>query len=199
MYATVEAASLAVIGSGGHGREVAFSINRAHPGALRGIYDDAQPDASLMERVGARWLGAVPEQIDGPTYVGIGNPGVRERLAERVRATTPALVDPSAVVGDDVELGDAAIVFPLAAVTTAVTIGRHTHVGRHADVSHDCTIGDFVTLMPGVRLGGHVTIGSRTVIGAGAVVTVGVTVGADVVVAPGAVVTRDVADGSRVS
>jgi len=195
---------LVIIGAGGHGREalaVARAVNhlreRWH---LIGIVDDGEIDLGLVD--GDLVLGTTQFVIDeGEEHViAIGDPGTRRSIAERIGDAAPAvpLIDPSAWIGDDVDLDDGAMIFPGAICTTNVRVGFHSHLNCGAIVSHDCRIGDFVSLSPGVKLSGAVTIGDDAFLGAGAIVLPGRTVGQGAVVGAGAVVIDDVAPGETV-
>lgn len=196
--------SLAVLGAGGHGRELA-DIIRARAVAdgsvrLLGIADDGNPDLDLLGRAGIPFLGTSAAIADPAleVYVGVGMPDVRYRLAASFNAP-PALVHPDASIGTACALGRGSVVAQGATLTTNVSIGRHTHVNIGATISHDCDIDSFVTISPGVILTGNVRVGSGCFIGAGATVLPGVRIGANAIVGAGAVVTSDVRDGDRVA
>jgi len=167
------------------------------------LFDDGRLDAEIIERLGV----SIPVTIDrfadtgGEFVIAVGEPSIRRSIADRLgpacRGTQ--LVDPSAVIGDDVELSPGVMVYPGATITTNVRIGAHSHLNCGAVVSHDCRVGDFVSLSPGVALNGAVTVGSGAFLGTGAVVLPGVTIGQDAVVGAGAVVVDDVAPDATVT
>lgn len=190
--------SVAVLGAGGHGRELA-DIVRARAAAdrslrLLGIADDGTPDLDVLGNAGIPFLGTSADIADPSieVYIGVGMPDVRYRLAASFN-TPPALVHPHASIGTACSLERGSVIAQGAILTTNVRIGRHTHVNIGATISHDCDIDSFVTICPGVTLTGNVRIDSGSFIGAGATVLPGVHIGADAVVGAGAVVTADVA------
>lgn len=196
---------IVVLGTGGHGREIADIIRAVESVdsslSLLGLVDDATPDRAALARSNIRFLGP-PASLDGrdvETFIGVGNPAVREELTPRVRSATFVLKHPTAMVGSGCTLGSASILAQGVIVTTNVAIGRHTHVNVGTSISHDCTIGDFVTISPGVRLTGAVSVGDGTFVGAGATVLPGVRVGRAATIGAGAVVTRDVPSGRTVA
>lgn len=195
---------IAIVGAGGHGRETLQAARRSDGSDPRspvvevvGFYDDGKPDTALLEGLGVHHLGAVADAAV-PCLIGLGNGQAKEAIATRVHAA-PAVIDPLALVGDDVELGAGAVVFAQATVTTNVRIGRHAHIGRGAAVGHDTAIGDYACVMPLASISGNVVIGDRAFIGTGALIRQGVTVGPDAVVGMGAVVLRDVPAGTTVA
>lgn len=200
---------LVIVGAGGHGREalaVARAVNRLRDRwHLIGLVDDGDPaaaDRDRLDRIEAELIGSIDLLVDeGDEHViAVGDPCTRRRIDARIGGAAPAvtLVDPSAWIGDDVVLGDGAMVFPGAICTTNVRIGRHSHLNCGVIVSHDCVIGDHVSLSPGVRLNGDVTVGDGAFLGTGALVLPGRRVGQGAVVAAGAVVATDVAAGATV-
>lgn len=199
---------LVIVGAGGHGREaltVARAVNRTHTRWSEIVFVDDAPTertASRLVRLGAACIGGLDRltEVGDEHVVAIGDPVVRRAVVERIGGAAPAveLVDPSARIGDDVELGPGVMVFPGTVCTTNIRIGSHTHVNCGVIVSHDCRVGAMVSLSPGVRLNGGVTVEDGAFLGTGAVVLPGLTIGQGAVVAAGAVVIDDVAPAATV-
>ncbi|MEQ8840694.1 MAG: NeuD/PglB/VioB family sugar acetyltransferase [Acidimicrobiales bacterium] len=195
---------LVIVGAGGHGREavaIARHVNRVRDRwHVIGVVDDGEIDLGLID--GELVLGTTHVLIDsGDEHViAVGDPAVRRTIATRIGDAAPAipLVDPSAWIGDDVDLDDGVMVHPGAICTTNVRVGFHSHLNCGVVVSHDCWIGDFVSLSPGVKLNGAVRVGDGAFLGTGAIVLPGRTIGQNAVVGAGAVVVDDVAAGSTV-
>ncbi len=199
---------LAIVGAGGHGRE-ALAIARAvvaHSAAWESIriHDDNPSKLSLerLERVEAALGGNIADLIAArsPHVIAVGCPTTRRSIADRVGGAAPIarLVDPSAWIGDDVELGEGVIVHPGAMCTTNVRIGTHSHLNCRAVVSHDCRIGDFVSISPGVLLNGDVIVEDDVFVGTGSIVLPGRRIGQGAVIGAGAVVVDDVEAGATV-
>lgn len=192
----------AIIGAGGHGREVAqvaiAAIRGGAPMALAGFFDDA-PDLQLLRRLGLDWLGpvAAAADFDGGVWLGLGSGELKRRLSTGLDAA-PALKHPMADVGTDVELSEGAVVFAQTTVTTNVVVGAHAHVGRGAAVGHDSTVGAFASIMPLASVGGNVSLGEGCFVGTGAALRQGVSIGAGATVGMGAVVLKDVPAGATV-
>lgn len=193
---------IVVVGAGGHGREIACTVLAARRDLL-GLLDDREPDTALLNRLGAKYLGAPGGWTPGPrdTYLlGIGDGAVRASLDRNfaLREASSPLLDPLSSVGIDVRMQSGVVVFAQATVTTNVELGRHVHVGRGAAVGHDCIVDDYATIMPLASVSGNVVIGECATIGAGAVIRQGQSVGAGAFVGAGAVVVRDVRAGETV-
>lgn len=195
MRPTDHAATFALVGAGGHGRETLQALRRAGV-AISAVYDDSEENAALLASLGVPFAGPVTDCVE-PAYIGIGSGTVRRELAAKLRSAPPA-VDPSAVVGDDVRIGDSSVIFAQATVTTNVTVGRNSHIGRGAAVGHDSVLGDFVSVMPLAGISGKIVVEDEAFIGAGALIRQGVRIGAGATVGMGAVVLSDVPAGVTV-
>ena len=200
---------LAIIGAGGHGREVLDIVDEL---GLRdrfvGFVDDSTPGPEALTRVRRRgtdivgdvaWLAA--SGLDH--VIAIGLSAARRRITGLLEAgpytgRALTLTHPTASIGSDVRVGPGVIIGARTVVTTNVTVGRHTHLNVGCAVQHDSELGDFVTMSPGVFVNGDVTIGNDVFIGTGATVTRGCSVGDGAVIGAGAVVLDDVEAGSRV-
>ncbi|WP_158932280.1 acetyltransferase [Acidisphaera sp. S103] len=138
--------------------------------------------------------------------VSIGNSRVRERIAglcETAGAMPVSIIAPTAVVLDECEFGEGAVLCSFALVTSNVRVGRFFHANMYSHVAHDCVLGDFVTLAPKAAINGRIQIGDHAYIGTGAVTREGqpgnpLRIGRGAVVGMGAVVTRDVPEGATV-
>jgi UDP-perosamine 4-acetyltransferase len=129
------------------------------------------------------------------------NPGTGPRgkvfiRLERTESAFPALVHPSAVIGEDVGILAGAQVMAGAVLQPRTRVGRNVVVNTRASIDHDCQIGDDAFIAPGAVLCGAVTVGKGAFVGAGAVLLPGATVGDGSIVAAGARVERDVPAGA---
>lgn len=109
-----------------------------------------------------------------------------------------------AYIGNDVVLGDNAMVGSLAHIDYGAAIGKNTRIQGNAYISHLSKIGDGVFIGPGAiftndpyppsgKLKG-ITVCDGAIIGAGAKLMTGITIGKRSVVGMGSTVTRNVPD-----
>ena len=118
-----------------------------------------------------------------------------------------ARIEPGAIIRDDVEIGDNAVVMMGAVINIGAVIGAGTMIdmgavlGGRAMVGKNCHIGAGTVLAGVVEPASAVpvVIEDDVVIGANAVVLEGCRVGKGAVVAAGAVVVSDVAPGAVVA
>lgn len=191
-----------VIGGGGHGRVVIEALLRSGVEVL-GAVDPDRRVATLLPK-GVAWLGddqalaAQPPQSCA-LVIGIGGVGsARRRLVfEKLSAAGYAFLTvrhPSAVVAENVVLGEGCQVMAGAILQPGAQVGTDAIINTRAAVDHDCRIGDHVHVAPGAVVCGDVEIGNNTHLGAGAVVIQGVRIGSGCVVGAGSIVLRDVGD-----
>jgi len=108
-----------------------------------------------------------------------------------------SVVHPSAIIMNDVQLGEGVQIMAGAIVQTGCVIGNNSIINTGAIVDHDCIIGEHVHIAPGVVLSGGINIGDMTHIGAAATIIQGIEIGQRVVVGAGAVVIADIPSGVK--
>ncbi|HMG48080.1 MAG TPA: acetyltransferase [Allosphingosinicella sp.] len=187
---------LVIYGAGGFGREVVTAAR----------FEDRDlvfmSDGPAVDFGGIPHIGITDLTPDDEVVIAIADTAVRRRLAARCQRFA-TLIAPTAVIGNEVEIGEGSIICDFAMVTASARIGRHFHCNIYSYVAHDCVIGDFVTFAPKVCCNGNVHVGDGAYIGTGAVIKNGVpgrpiVIGAGAVIGCGAVVTKDVPPGVTV-
>src|SRR5690554_952847 len=146
------------------------------------------------------------EAINKFVILAIANSAVRENLIEKCEADEIGIlsvVADNAVILDEVEIGEGAILCHFTQLTSNIKIGKQFHANIYSYVAHDCVIGDYVTFAPGVRCNGNIHIEDHAYIGIGAIIKQGtpskpLVIGKGAVVGMGAVVTKDVPPGVTV-
>ncbi|WP_442486976.1 NeuD/PglB/VioB family sugar acetyltransferase [Halomonas litopenaei] len=187
-----------VIGGGGHARVLLHG--------LRGLgwqvvgYVAREPSSAMP----VPWLGqdrgrlASLEGLPSTAFLGIGmvtSAPWRRALLEAFLAQgfdLPPLITHSAMVHDDVKLGDGSVILDGAVVVTGSRLGRGCLINTRAVVDHDCVLGDNVHVACGATLSGGVRLGADVMIGTGANLIQGVEVCAGAVIGAGATVVGNV-------
>jgi acetyltransferase EpsM len=185
-----------IIGAGGHASVIAMVAQRL---GVREIYlwaDDRSTARSFPPNVRIGSMDDAPK--DAAFFLGFGS--LPERLTARARSAyaPPPLIDPSAIIAPDAEVGNGTVVFPGVIVNTGARIGRDSILNTGAIIEHDCVIGTNTHISPAACLSGGVMVGDNVHIGAGAVVIPRKTIGSQSIVGAGAVVISDVASGVTV-
>ena len=139
----------ALIGNGGHAREVMAQMGIK---LIRFVDDQYMSNDTLPL-----------SKLDIEKYevmVAIADPRDRydtiQRLPKGVRFFT--FVHPTALIMDDVEIGEGSFIGANSILTTNIKIGKHAILNRGNHIGHDCVIGDFFSAMPGSVVSGNVRI-----------------------------------------
>jgi sugar O-acyltransferase (sialic acid O-acetyltransferase NeuD family) len=140
------------------------------------------------------------ECIEKLFNVAIADSKAREKIAGNLMACGAkpiTLISPHAIIYENNEIGEGAIICAFSCVTSNAKIGRFFHSNIYSYVAHDCTINDFVTFAPRVNCNGHTHIHNHAYIGTSATIKPGcyskpLIIGKEAVVGMGAVVTKNV-------
>lgn len=103
----------------------------------------------------------------------------------------PPLVHPKAFVDPSAKLGNGVQVMAGAIIQPNVTIEENVIVNTCASIDHDCLVGSHVHIAPGATVCGGVRIENGAFVGAGSVTIQGVTIGTDAIVTAGTVLKND--------
>lgn len=198
---------IVLFGAGGHGKVVRDIVEKMHDFDLESlvvaVYDDfvleKMLDGTLPILNSEEAFRSFVEK-NGTVYglIGIGSNEVRERLSREYPMKYAVAIHPTAILAEDVKIGEGTVVMAGAIINPGARIGRHCIINTGAIVEHDCEIGDFVHISPGVKMAGDVKIGRMSHIGVGTSIIPKITIGENVVVGAGAVIIRDVPSGKKV-
>lgn len=108
-------------------------------------------------------------------------------------------IHPSAIIADDVQLGEGVHIMAGGIVQPGSIIGSNTIVNTKASIDHDCSIGNHVHIAPGVTLSGNITVQDEVHIGVGATIIQAMTIENNSIIGAGAVVIRDVLANTTVA
>lgn len=194
---------IAVIGAGGFGRETIDTIRTINRPSVRwnllGVVDDHPSELNLqrLRELQTPYLGGLRDLPPPPLAVAIsiGSPASRRRIRTQLAGKKydyPALMHPTAVVGEQFQHGVGLVVLGGVSIGVNVAVGNHVHLNAHAVIGHDAQLADYVSVNPSATLSGTVHVGEGALIGAASTILQGLTVGAASLVGAAACVTRDV-------
>lgn len=192
---------LLLIGGGGHCSSVLSSVLALNKYEEVGIVDFIDTpvmgvsvvgrDEDLPNLKNTGWTDAFI------TLGSIGNTNLRHRLYQMIKEigfTVPVLVDPSAIVAQDVKIGEGSFVGKGAVLNSGTEIGECAIINTGAVIEHDCKIGTFAHISPGTVLCGQVEVGCDSHVGAGSVVRQQITIGKQTLIGMGSVVVSNIPD-----
>lgn len=195
-----------IIGAKGFAKELLQYFHKSN--ALKNLffYDDISSDVPDIIYDKFRVLRTLNEAIEifntiEPTFVlGVGNPKIRYRLAEKMTLAGGQL---SSVIAKNTELGSYNVVIGKgtnvmsgSVITNDITIGEGVLINLNCTIGHDSYIGNYCELSPGVHISGHVILGDFSSLGSGVVVIPGIHIGKNCLIGAGSVVNKDIPDNS---
>jgi len=134
--------------------------------------------------------------------LGIGNPTLREELANRFIALggkMTSLISPDTFIGNlNNKISDGATIMNGVVIEINNVIKEGCLIHNNVFISHDTFVGKFVEISPSVNLLGGCQIGDFSSIGTGAIILPKIQIGSNVIVGAGAVVTKNVPDNCTV-
>lgn len=188
---------LALYGAGAMGREFKFIADAA--GGWSGIVfiDDNAVSGRLLDCPVFRlqeFLSAYrPEDVR--FVVSMGEPQFRKEGYERLKKAGfrgGALIDPSARVAPDAEIGEGCAVCQEAFIGSQVRLEQNSYISVRATIGHDSVIGPHSRIGAGAFIGGSVEVGENAFIGSGALVRDRVRIGDGSIAGLGSVVFSDI-------
>jgi len=191
---------IAIIGSGGLGREVLGiiqSINKEKKiWEFIGFYDDNLPDKlvngfPVIDKIEA--LNSIDEELY--IIIGIGNPRIKELLYNKIvnpKIIYPTLIHPSVIMYSEetISLGKGVVIGANSVLTVNIEIGDHVYVNTTSVLSHDVSIGRFCMLMPTVSISTGAKIGERVYLGNGVIIDKAITLDSNIIVKAGTILSE---------
>ena len=153
---------LALFGYGGHAREVAAHIRKTGRDVTFFV-DDLYAEKD-----------ALPISCFDPTsytiMIAVGDSKKRETIVQSLPKETTyfTFVDPTAILLENVKIGEGRFVGACCVLTCDIEIGKHAILNRGVHIGHDCKIGNYFSAMPGVILSGNITVKDRVYVGTNA-------------------------------
>jgi sugar O-acyltransferase (sialic acid O-acetyltransferase NeuD family) len=196
-----------IIGAGGFGRDVLWLLNRINAASennewdLLGFVDD-NPEMIGKIVNGVPVLGTLDYllAINTPQYVvcSINKPNIRESMVLKCKQNAnllfPALIDPTAIIGQSISIGEGCVICANSILTIDVSIGAFCLINLICTIEHDSIISEFSTLYPRVSVAGNDKIGRCSEIGTGTQLIQRITIGDNVILGAGSVVVHDIPD-----
>ena len=182
-----------IIGAGGFGREVYWSLNPIERNNTVFFVDDEYWDDSDDKILPLSLFETNKYEV----VVAIADSYHRQRIVESLPKGTKYFthIHPSAQIhGDDVEIGEGSIICAGTIITTNVKIGKHAHLNLITTIGHDCVIGDYFTTAPGVQISGNETIGNRVYFGTRSCMKQKLTICDDVIIGMNAGLTKSITE-----
>jgi sugar O-acyltransferase (sialic acid O-acetyltransferase NeuD family) len=156
-----------IIGAGGFGREVYWSLDFMERIDTVFFVDDKYWD-------GKNDLILPLSNFNPNEYevvIAVGDPRDRFDMVQRLPKETKYFTHihkSVQILGDDIEIGEGSIICVGTIITTNVKLGKHTHLNLQTTIGHDCEIGNYFTTAPGAKISGNCKIYSCVYVGTNA-------------------------------
>lgn len=173
----------ALIGAGGHAKEVLIQMGRVLPCFVGDEYVDENslPISSFD-----------PNKYQ--VLIAIGDSKSRYNIVKLLPKETQyfSFIHPTSIIGNNVNIGEGSFIGAFSIITTDIQIGRHTLLNRGNHIGHDCKIGDYFSMMPCAVIGGNVTIGNNIYMGSCSNVRERINIASNVVIGMNAAVVENI-------
>ena len=143
----------ALIGYGGHAREVISQMNK--PNIIRFINDEyweKKPNTLPLSQFN-------PDKYE--VMIAIGDSKDRFNISQKLPEKTKYFTfihSTALIMGDNIEIGEGSFIGAYSILTNNIKIGKHALLNRAVHIGHDCKIGNYFSAMPGAIISGNVTI-----------------------------------------
>lgn len=154
----------AIIGNGGFGREVFWSLTEYERNITNFFIGD---EFLLNESENTLPLSKLNTK-EYEVIVAIGNPKIRENIIKKLPPDTVFFthIHPSVIILDKkIKIGEGSIICAGTILTTNIILGNHTHLNLNTTIGHDTIVNNFFTTAPGVNISGNCIIGERVYFG----------------------------------
>ncbi len=174
----------ALIGYGGHAREVITQIGKNLP-----YFVD---DEFLTP-------GSLPlSKFDPNKYkviVAIGDSKNRKNIVDKLPLSTKffTFIHPTALImNKNIEIGEGSFIGAYSILTTNIKLGKHSLLNRSNHIGHDSVIGDYFSAMPGAIISGNVNIGNKVYMGTNSSIREKIEICDDVIIGLNSGVIKDI-------
>lgn len=179
-----------ILGVGGHAKVVIEAAIKSGNIISSVFDDDTSTHGSDFE--GYKVKGSINSTLQGQAIIAIGNNEVRKTISNKLsNVKWKSVIHPTAVISEDIEIGEGTVVMAGVIIQPGSSIGRHCIINTGTCIDHDCKIGDFTHIAPNCGIAGGVTIGEGTFIGIGTSITQYLKIGEWTTVGAGSVVIKD--------
>lgn len=185
-----------IIGAGGHAKVIAEIILKSGDNVV-GFLDDKNDLQNKIIYINKKVIGTtkdINKYKDCYFIIGIGNNAIRKKINEENNLKLYTAIHPSAIIAQDVEIGEGTVIMPGVVINPGTKIGKNCIINTSSSLDHDNLIEDYVHISPGSHLAGTVKIGESTWICTGVIVKNNITIEKDNVIGAGSVVIKDILD-----
>jgi sugar O-acyltransferase (sialic acid O-acetyltransferase NeuD family) len=198
--------NLIIVGSSGHAKAVINAIEKGNKYCGRhkitGLIDDyRKPGEKTFDYEVLGRVKDLPQLVANHSsfniVIAIGDNFGRQKVAEKIKALSPAVQFPSIIhprceIGRDISLGEGVYIGPLSLISSNVIIGNLCSLEGPCVLGHDSIMDHFSSLGNNVSIGGNCRIGFGSAVLNGATVIQKIIIGEHTLIGAGATVLKDI-------
>ena len=194
-----------IVGAGGFGREMyswTFGRLGSTTGAANvGFLDDNMQALDSFPRLKDCWSGRISDYMPRPgdrLLMAIGDPSIKLTVGKTLQsrgALFASFIHPSAIIAQDVQIGEGSVICPFAVACCNVRLGDFVLMNVGSLVGHDSIIGDGCSLSPHSDVAGQVELERGVFLGCQTVIVPRTRVGEFSRIGAGSVVISNVRPG----
>ena len=173
----------ALIGHGGHAREVMAQMGESLPCFVETEYltSDTLPISSFN-----------PNEYE--VLIAVGDSNLKKEFIKKLPVNTKyfSFIHPSALIYSNLNNSNGYFIGAYSIVTTDVRIGDHCLLNRSCHIGHDSVIGDYLSMMPGSIISGNCTIGNNVYMGTNSSTREKLKICDNVIIGAGSCVVKDI-------
>ena len=179
----------ALIGNGGHAKEVMAQMNQR----LIRFVDDKywiEGDDKLLPLSDFN-----PEIYE--VMIAVGSSDDRLNISKKLPKETKyfSFIHNTVLILDDsIQIGDGTFIGAYSVLTTNIKVGKHSLLNRSNHIGHDCQIGDYLTLMPGAIVSGDCNISDNVYVGTNSSIREKISICDDVIIGLNSGVVSDIVE-----
>ena len=179
----------ALIGNGGHAREIMAQMNQR----LIRFVDDKywiEGDDRLLPLSDFN-----PEIYE--VMIAVGSSNDRLKISKKLPKETKyfSFIHNTVLILDDsIQIGDGTFIGAYSVLTTNIKVGKHSLLNRSNHIGHDCQIGDYLTLMPGAIVSGDCNISDNVYVGTNSSIREKISICDDVIIGLNSGVVSDIVE-----
>jgi len=153
-----------IIGNGGFGREVFYSMNKEEQNNIIFFVEDDYYEEGQFKTLPLSKFNKDEYEI----IIAISDSKIREKIVQKLPSETKyfTYIHPSVqIYSNDVIIGEGSIICGGCILTTNIKIGKHSQLDRNTNIGHDSIMRDYFRSSPGVIVSGNCKIGNHVYLG----------------------------------
>jgi sugar O-acyltransferase (sialic acid O-acetyltransferase NeuD family) len=187
-----------IVGAGGLGREIFSWLNDAGKSDLiLGFINDI-PDSLNRYDYTVKIIGDIQNHMPIPEAIyvlAIMTPSVKAKVSTLLKdkgCEFMTFIHPTAILGNNVELGEGVVITPGCILTCDIEMGDFVFLNTQTTLGHDVKVGSYTSINGKVEISGFVEIGESVTIGSRVVVLPKKKIASGVMVGAGSVVVGNI-------